>query len=40
MIAIGNIIGANILNIALVLGLPALIAPGALRPKPSLAIMA
>ncbi len=28
-IAIGNIIGANILNIALVLGLPALIAPGA-----------
>ena len=27
-IAIGNIIGANILNIALVLGLPALIAPG------------
>ncbi|MCX3880556.1 hypothetical protein NAH03_24170 [Stenotrophomonas maltophilia] len=26
-IAIGNIIGANILNIALVLGLPALIAP-------------
>lgn len=39
-IAIGNIIGANILNIALVLGLPALIAPGALRPKPSLAIMA
>lgn len=39
-IAIGNIIGANILNIALVLGLPALIAPRALRPKPSLAIMA
>ncbi|UMY57866.1 hypothetical protein MJ699_27205 [Klebsiella pneumoniae] len=29
-IAIGNIIGANILNIALVLGLPALIAPGEL----------
>ena len=28
-IAIGNIIGANILNIVLVLGLPALIAPGA-----------
>lgn len=27
-IAIGNIIGANILNIALVMGLPALIAPG------------
>ncbi|MDP1369024.1 calcium/sodium antiporter, partial [Klebsiella pneumoniae] len=27
-IAIGNIIGANILNIALVRGLPALIAPG------------
>jgi cation:H+ antiporter len=27
-IAIGNIIGANILNIVLVLGLPALIAPG------------
>ena len=27
-IAIGNIIGANILHIALVLGLPALIAPG------------
>ena len=26
--AIGNNIGANILNIALVLGLPALIAPG------------
>jgi cation:H+ antiporter len=39
-IAIGNIIGANILNIALVLGLPALIAPGALRPRPLLAIMA
>ena len=28
-IAIGNIIGANILNLVLVLGLPALIAPGA-----------
>jgi cation:H+ antiporter len=39
-IAIGNIIGANILNIALVLGLPALIAPGALRAKPLPAIMA
>lgn len=32
-IAIGNIIGANILNIALVLGLPALIAPGAFAPE-------
>ncbi|MDU7819860.1 MAG: calcium/sodium antiporter [Klebsiella sp.] len=28
VVAIGNIIGANILNIVLVLGLPALIAPG------------
>ncbi|WP_434582905.1 calcium/sodium antiporter [Klebsiella sp. R390] len=32
-IAIGNIIGANILNIALVLGLPALIAPGGFAPE-------
>lgn len=32
-IAIGNIIGANILNIALVLGLPALIAPGGFVPE-------
>jgi cation:H+ antiporter len=39
-IAIGNIIGANILNIALVLGLPALIAPGAFAPRPLPAIMA
>ena len=39
-IAIGNIIGANILNIALVLGLPALIAPGPLRRKPLPATMA
>ncbi|URN98821.1 calcium/sodium antiporter [Leclercia adecarboxylata] len=31
-IAIGNIIGANIFNIAIVLGLPALIAPGAFNP--------
>lgn len=31
-IAIGNIIGANIFNIAIVLGLPALIAPGAFDP--------
>ncbi|MFW0767933.1 calcium/sodium antiporter [Trabulsiella odontotermitis] len=32
-IAIGNIIGANIFNIAIVLGLPALIAPGAFNPQ-------
>jgi cation:H+ antiporter len=32
-IAIGNIIGANILNIVLVLGLPALIAPGSFAPE-------
>lgn len=31
-IAIGNIIGANIFNIAIVLGLPALIAPGNINP--------
>mgnify|MGYP004713433067 FL=1 len=31
-IAIGNIIGSNILNITLVLGLPALIAPGSFNP--------
>ncbi|WP_039056791.1 calcium/sodium antiporter [Enterobacter sp. Bisph1] len=31
-IAIGNIIGSNIFNIALVLGLPALIAPGDFNP--------
>lgn len=31
-IAIGNIIGSNIFNIAIVLGLPALIAPGAFNP--------
>ncbi|ROP58055.1 cation:H+ antiporter [Enterobacter sp. BIGb0383] len=31
-IAIGNIIGANIFNIAIVMGLPALIAPGAFNP--------
>ncbi|HBH15333.1 MAG TPA: calcium/sodium antiporter [Leclercia adecarboxylata] len=30
--AIGNIIGSNIFNIAIVLGLPALIAPGAFNP--------
>lgn len=39
-IAIGNIIGANILNIVLVLGLPALIAPAPLPPRPLPAIMA
>lgn len=32
-IAIGNIIGANIFNIALVLGLPALLSPGAFDPQ-------
>lgn len=31
-IAIGNIIGANIFNLAIVLGLPALIAPGTFNP--------
>lgn len=31
-IAIGNIIGANIFNIAIVMGLPALIAPGTFSP--------
>lgn len=31
-IALGNIIGSNIFNIAIVLGLPALIAPGAFNP--------
>ncbi|AMO47004.1 cation:H+ antiporter [Kosakonia oryzendophytica] len=31
-IAIGNIIGSNIFNIAIVLGLPAMIAPGAFNP--------
>lgn len=31
-IAIGNIIGSNIFNLAIVLGLPALIAPGAFNP--------
>ncbi|WP_312691220.1 calcium/sodium antiporter [Kosakonia sp.] len=31
-IAIGNIIGSNIFNIAIVLGLPALIAPGSFNP--------
>ena len=31
-IAIGNIIGANISNIAIVLGLPALITPGDVNP--------
>ena len=31
-IAIGNIIGSNIFNIAIVLGLPALIAPGTFNP--------
>ena len=30
--AIGNIIGSNIFNVAIVLGLPALIAPGAFNP--------
>ncbi|POT55019.1 calcium/sodium antiporter [Citrobacter amalonaticus] len=31
-IAVGNIIGANIFNIAIVLGLPALISPGVVNP--------
>ena len=31
-IAVGNIIGANIFNIAIVLGLPALITPGEVNP--------
>ena len=31
-IAIGNIIGANIFNLAIVLGIPALVAPGAFNP--------
>lgn len=31
-IAIGNIIGSNIVNLAIVLGIPALIAPGAFNP--------
>ncbi|WP_080074086.1 calcium/sodium antiporter [Salmonella enterica] len=31
-IAVGNLIGANIFNLAIVLGLPALIAPGEINP--------
>ncbi len=32
-IAVGNIIGSNFFNIAIVLGIPALIAPGAFDPQ-------
>lgn len=32
-IAVGNIIGANIFNIVIVLGLPALITPGEIDPQ-------
>ncbi|WP_276123778.1 hypothetical protein [Pectobacterium parmentieri] len=32
-IALGNLIGSNIFNIAIVLGIPALLSPGALNPQ-------
>lgn len=36
--AIGNIIGSNIFNTVIVLGVPALLSPGSVTPPPSSAI--